>query len=340
MVEMEKGHFSIFGIPVRVQWTFAITFLFGLQSGVRGAITWAAIVFVSVLLHELGHAFMGRIFALEPRIELYAFGGQTSWVGGRNVGPGKSLLISLAGPAVSLSLALLGFVVAIRFPDRDAVNTFWWVNAFWGIFNLLPIMPMDGGNALRSFFHLVGAPKLAEIGTRVIGVALAAPIAIWAGLNGVAFGAIFLAIFLAMFAVSNVQSLVAYLRQSGDNERLAALQKSYPQWMTTKDGKAMIAAGLTARSEAKTDYVRAFATEVLAMGQCLDGDPKSALATLESAMPQGMMPGLSIYLHVLFEAGEQERAMSLANRMLATDNDELKQQAQTVLASRQALAAS
>src|SRR5882762_9255582 len=131
MVEMDRSHFSIFGIPVRVQWTFAITLLFnpfvgGAEDSRTKALSygiWGGIVFVSVLLHELGHAFIGRIFGLHPSIQLYAFGGQTSWVGGRNIGDGKSLLISLAGPFVSLALAAIGFVVAIRFPT-DAVETF------------------------------------------------------------------------------------------------------------------------------------------------------------------------------------------------------------------------
>jgi Zn-dependent protease len=328
----ERPHFSILGIPVRVRWTFAITVLLGMQSGVVGGIQWAFIVFFSVLLHELGHAFMGRAFGLQPSIQLYAFGGLTSWLGGKNIGHGRSLFISLAGPAVSLSLAVLGFVVALAFPDREVISLFWYVNAFWGLFNLLPIMPMDGGNALRSFLMFVGAPRLAEVGTRVLGITIAAPIAIYAGTRN-----IFIAMFLGMFAINNVQSLVAYFRQRRDTELLESLRSQYPRWMASKDGKGMIAAALQARAEAKTDYLRAYATEVLAMGQCLDGDARSGLATLESSMPAGMMPGLPIYLHVLFEAGEKERAMTLANEMLAAGDDELKQQAQTVLASRQAL---
>lgn len=333
MEEKDRPHFSLFGIPVRVRWTFAITVLFGMQSGLVGGIQWALIVFFSVLLHELGHALSGRAFGLQPNIQLYAFGGLTSWAGGKNVSHGRSLLISLAGPAVSLLLAVLGFAVALAVPDKEILSLFWGVNAFWGVFNLLPIMPMDGGNALRSFLLFAGARSLAEIGTRVLGIAIAVPIAIFAGLRGYTFATLF----LAMFAINNVQSLVAYLRQRRDNDLLESLRSHYPQWMASKDGKGMIAAALQARAEGKTDYLRAYATEVLAMGQCLDGDPRSGLATLESSMPQGMMPGLPIYLHVLFEAGEHERAMSLANQMLAAGDDELKQQAETVLASRHAL---
>ena len=43
---------------------------------------WVAIVFISVLVHELGHALVGRMFGLDPQIELHGMGGTTSWVNG------------------------------------------------------------------------------------------------------------------------------------------------------------------------------------------------------------------------------------------------------------------
>jgi Zn-dependent protease len=327
----ERPHFSIFGIPIRVRWTFAITAYLAFQSGAApqtGAAI-VAIVFVSILLHELGHAFMGRAFGLHPSVQLYAFGGLTSWVGGRNITHGKSLLISLAGPAVSLSIGAIAFVPAAMHPDNEVLTAVLVVNGGWGLFNMLPLMPLDGGNALRSFLHFVKAPALAEVGTRVLGVLIAVPLVILSR------GNMLMALFLGMFAVNNIQGLVLYLRQKKDNDLLEALRAKYPAWVTAKDGKSMIEAALKARAEAKTDYLRAYATEVLAMGQTIDGDPKSGLATIEQGMPPGMMPGLSVYLHILFEAGEHERAMSLASQMMSAGDDDLKQQAESVLASRQ-----
>jgi len=330
---MDRPHFSIFGIPVRVRSSFALTILFGMDRGLRGVIEWIVVVFVSVLAHELGHALLGRAFGLRPTVELYAFGGQTSWIGGKNVGAGKSVLISLIGPGVSLMLAALGVVLMIAVPNGEKIfGVFTLINGFWGLFNLLPIMPMDGGNALRSFLIFVKRKRLAEIGTRVLGVVVAAPVAVFFGLKGLFFGVIF----LVMFAASNIQSLVQYLKTERDSELFDALRANYPKWMEQKDGKNMIAAALAARREATTDFLRAYSTEVLAMGQCIDGDAKSALATLESSMPPGMMPGLPIYLHVLFEAGETERATDLAKQAMVHGDDELRQQAAAALASHPA----
>src|SRR5450755_4606674 len=98
-----KPHFTLFGIPVWVRGSFfVVTVMLGATTGtnIQSLLLWTAIVFFSVMAHELGHAFMGRAFGLAPSIQLVGMGGLTSWVGGRNVGPGRSLLISLAGPAV------------------------------------------------------------------------------------------------------------------------------------------------------------------------------------------------------------------------------------------------
>lgn len=326
----ERPHFSIFGVPVRVRASFAVTLLFGWDGSVGGALAWAVIVFVSVLAHELGHALLGRAFGLTPSVEIYAFGGQTGWIGGKNISSGKSFLISLAGPTVSVLLCVLGFVVALAIP-KSPLQTFWIVNGFWAAFNLLPIIPLDGGNALRSLLLAVGLRRPAEIGTRVLGVALGAPLCALAAYASIPF----LAMFLGLFVISNVQSLVRYMRAEKDQTIYDELRAHYPDWVRTKDGKSMIDAGLRARREATTDFLRAYATEVLAMGQCLDGDARSALATLEGSMPKGMLPGLPIYLHVLFEAGEGERATALAREAMEQGDDEQKQQAAAALASRQ-----
>src|SRR5579872_4163318 len=98
--------FTLFRIPVRVQlWFVALAVLLGAYWGFHdpaSMFVFCGIVFTSVLAHELGHAFTGRAFGLAPTITLHGVGGLTSWTSGRGIGPGKSLLISLAGPDVGL----------------------------------------------------------------------------------------------------------------------------------------------------------------------------------------------------------------------------------------------
>src|SRR5687767_2833444 len=103
--------FSIFGVPVRVASSFwIIAILFGTQGTGRSssteqvileAMTWTAIVFVSILLHELGHAAAARIFGADPSITLHALGGLTQFEP-RGMSRPQRWLVSFAGPAAGL----------------------------------------------------------------------------------------------------------------------------------------------------------------------------------------------------------------------------------------------
>jgi len=160
----------IFGIPVHLHPTwFAVfvlvvwglgTYLAGAHPGMdplwRAAVSVAVAVllFVSVLLHELGHA----VLALRHRvavhsITLYLFGG-VAWMK-REAGSARGeLAIAAAGPATSALLAALFFLASRGFePGSPGLATFRWLavaNAGVAAFNLLPGFPLDGGRVLRA----------------------------------------------------------------------------------------------------------------------------------------------------------------------------------------------
>ncbi len=179
--------FSIAGIPVRVHplfWLLAL--LLGSSSGgILSLLIWVLVVFVSVMVHELGHAFAMRRYGQSSQIVLHMTGGATipdqyAWGGGYAsiaLTPNQEIIISLAGPFSGFFLAgltmasvallggsvgmgtLFGFIplpamVALPF-GGSLLNSFvlnlLWVNIFWGIFNLLPVYPLDGGNVTRYF---------------------------------------------------------------------------------------------------------------------------------------------------------------------------------------------
>jgi stage IV sporulation protein FB len=164
-------NFNLAGVPVRVHplfWLIAVL--------IRGIddfkpvpiLIWTAAVFISILVHEFGHAVLIRYFGWRPRITLYAFGGlaayEPTW---HRMWP--QVLISFAGPAAGFILA--GIVAAAVqasghhvFIDRasvlpvpsfepdygsanltDFVYDMLEVNILWGLLNLLPIYPLDGG---------------------------------------------------------------------------------------------------------------------------------------------------------------------------------------------------
>jgi Zn-dependent protease/predicted transcriptional regulator len=159
------------GVEIRLHWTWLLAAVFitislsggvfpsqvgGLSGGaylVMGLVT-AALFFVSLLLHELGHA-------LEARRQGIPTGEITLWMLGgvaRSAGPfpsaGAEARVALAGPAVSAALAaaLLGAGNIGVLPTATGAVLEWlgWTNALLLAFNMIPALPLDGGRVLRA----------------------------------------------------------------------------------------------------------------------------------------------------------------------------------------------
>ena len=177
-------NFTIVGIPVRVHPLFWLLMVFfGLSSpSLIQILIWVAVVFVSLLIHELGHSLAMRAFGQDSSILLYMMGGlaipESSRWGGRDIDDStQQIIISLAGPFAGFLLALLAIALVmvlggnvaitwllgfIPFPNaflpvggvvlNSIVNTLLWVNVFWGLINLVPVFPLDGGQVARQLF--------------------------------------------------------------------------------------------------------------------------------------------------------------------------------------------
>lgn len=158
--------FALGGIPVTVRPSFwLVVVLLGLGVGNRTLLfAWVAIVFISVLAHELGHALTARHYGADVSITLTTFGGYTRWITtGDSMTPGKRALVAAAGSGagIVLGLAVLGLFSATRpwGPMAEAImRLIVWVNVGWGVLNWLPIRPLDGGHLLLAFLDLV-APR-------------------------------------------------------------------------------------------------------------------------------------------------------------------------------------
>jgi stage IV sporulation protein FB len=195
-------HLRIFGIPIRVEWSFWLIALF-LGFGAREGwllVAWVAIVLVSVLVHELGHAFALRAFHQQPRVVLHAFGGLT-YGSGAYRSRAQSIIVSAAGPLCALVLLglpayfYLGGLSEFReYETYVIVSDIAFVNIAWSIVNLLPILPLDGGNIAQALFGRTTARFLS------MGVAFAA--ATYFFQQGNQFGGFF----LMMFALLNFAS--------------------------------------------------------------------------------------------------------------------------------------
>ena len=209
-------HFSIFGIPVRVEPWFWITMAL-IGGGMRATDSLGMILvlvfvfagFLSILLHELGHALTIRKFGLPTSITLQAFGGFASYPAGKLTRM-QSFLVTFAGPAVQLSLGLLLLLLMrfINIPEGSLFGPFLGylitVSIFWAIFNCFPIYPMDGGQMLAA---IVG-PKRQKI-VYLVGIICAV------GLGAVGYfmlQSFILPIFMGLFAWQNWQAFQAHSR--------------------------------------------------------------------------------------------------------------------------------
>ncbi len=122
-------------------WSYVVTLAF------------AVLLYLSVLLHEISHALTARAFGLPVRaITIHFLGGHTE-IERESPTPGRDVLVSGAGPLVSIVLGVLAYVAAI--PVEAGVTEFLLLelavaNVVVGLFNLLPALPLDGGHMLRA----------------------------------------------------------------------------------------------------------------------------------------------------------------------------------------------
>lgn len=149
----------VFGCKLRLHWSVlllasVLLVLYGQAAGYLLAVGFVALLLTSVLLHELGHALTARRLGIGVRgITLEILGGYTE-LDRPAPSPRVELLVSLAGPAVSLLLggaAVAGMVVlpAGSMP-RQLLFLTAAANLLVAAFNLLPGLPLDGGRALRA----------------------------------------------------------------------------------------------------------------------------------------------------------------------------------------------
>lgn len=213
--------FSVLGIPVRVTpmfWLGTVVLGWGaMESGPPSLLMWVLVCFVSILVHELGHAFVARWLGCHVvEAALYLMGGVAVYQPGRNFTQGKSILIALAGPGAGFILwGLMQFVLAepirnfsIKNLDPQVapliefgIRQWLYINLFWGLVNLLPVLPLDGGRVLQGVCNSI-SPFRGDEYARKIGIAVGGLAAVYFLMIGWTYAGI---LFLSL-TISNVQA--------------------------------------------------------------------------------------------------------------------------------------
>ena len=169
---------SLFGIPffVNPSWFFVfalVTWSEGLSLGhafhLTGPLPWvlgmitAFFMFASVVLHELGHSLVAMRQGIEVKsITLFIFGGLAS-LAEESKTPGNAFWVAIAGPLVSFALFGLFTVLQLNLnvvaPINGVLGLLASINLLLGLFNLIPGLPLDGGNILKALvWKITGKP--------------------------------------------------------------------------------------------------------------------------------------------------------------------------------------
>lgn len=156
-------------------------------------ITWIVCLFVSIVVHELGHAFAGQYFGWRSQVFLYHFGGVAQFPDQYRWTPGKWVFTCFAGPGAGF--ILYGLVVLAEYaivnhtdwpdvadggyptPVYYAIYALKWINLYWGLVNLLPVFPLDGGQIANTFLEHKRGRRGAELACQIsFGVGLIATV--------------------------------------------------------------------------------------------------------------------------------------------------------------------
>jgi Peptidase family M50. len=219
--------FTLGRIPVRISvWFWLAGTLLGftaLREGLQYLLAWLLVLLISILVHEMGHALTAQAFGYSPSVLLYHFGGLAYYQPDSRHTRLKSILISLAGPGAGFLLFGLTYLFA-----RYVLPQFYWdmaehsrrllddvvlqmlfINLYWGLVNLLPVLPLDGGRISQEVCSMI-SPRRGILYAAYIGVAVAALAAMWFLRNHQSYAVML----FAMLAFSNYSIIQQY--KSGD----------------------------------------------------------------------------------------------------------------------------
>lgn len=226
-------HFQLLGIPVRIHPFFWVIAVFmGIQGDNNAPariLIWVGAVFLSILVHEMGHALMARYYGWPPRITLYGFGGLATYSPTHHDSRSR-IIILVAGPGAGFLLVALVLAVVHATGHRVSIDRanflpYWvfydyfggslpnnldvlimnllFVNIFWGLVNLLPVYPLDGGQIARELM-MQNNPHEGMKQSLWLSVITGAGIAIFGAFQ---LGSPFMAVFFGYMAYSSYSML-------------------------------------------------------------------------------------------------------------------------------------
>jgi Zn-dependent protease len=268
------GNLRLFGVPIRLHFTFVLLLVFlisiglgGKQSGAATAVYILAL-FASVLLHEIGHVLVARWYGIGTReIVMFPIGGVSRLENQPKAR--QELLIVAAGPLVNLLIAIILLATqrnffpleTLRVPtDANLIQRIAMGNLLLGLFNLLPAYPMDGGRILRS---VIAFWKSEEEATQIAASA-GQFLAVAMGLFGLLSGN-FLLMFVALFVYLGAQQEGAAARGRSLTSGVPVKAAMITDFRTLSHGNTIREAGDLLLSTSQQDFPVMHGDEVVGL---------------------------------------------------------------------------
>ena len=144
--------FNFYGVPVNIKIWFLLLFAMLPPMFVLA-------IFISILIHELAHAYVGlKLGHSVSEVYIDFFNGATM-MDINNINDRDSIRIISAGPLSNAVLYLLTIISISTFGSNDFLQKMAIVNFLLFVFNILPIYPMDGGRLFRSYLTIFTGNK-------------------------------------------------------------------------------------------------------------------------------------------------------------------------------------
>jgi len=227
--------FRLFGFPVHVRFGF-LMFMALVVVVNGGALGWwiAGSAAVLTLLHELGHAVAARATGARAEIALDFLAGYASFVPTRPLKRWERAGISIAGPATQIFVSVVVLTLMGLNPldapyahEHPAGAAIWWTGPVMGAFNLVPVLPLDGGHIAMAALDRIFPGRSRQL-MLWISVAITGTAGIWLVADSRLRG---LAIFVMFPLLVQLQMLFAR-PVSGDRRRLVGVRGEAHAWAT------------------------------------------------------------------------------------------------------------
>lgn len=308
-------------IPVRIRvWFLFMAFALGILHPEVGSsaprlLLWMFVIASAVLAHELGHAIAGKSYGWMPRIELGFVGGVTFFERRTQVSRAQRILLVALGPIAGALLGVAAFAVLRLWPPPKGslaefgLRQVQMVNLVWGLLNLVPVLPLDGGHLVAELASIVSPAKgrrfaaWLSIALCVVVASLAAVEKAWT-----------LALLGALFAWRNHRFLENERRGYDPATGIRARDLAYVA-LTRSDAPSVVEFAQRARDEATSPAESDEAYYLLAWGRFLGGESRAARAAID------MMTGardrdFALEGAIAHDLGELDESLALFERAL------------------------